>query len=112
MTFAHPSQLLLTVKALLYEHSGHTSVNTQHERTVTSAAPQDFYARAASSSDLDGLISAHEQHLATLLRKALLNEREGQGPPAAAPAGPRLAAAGPSAPGTVRDSLQVRSHCR
>ncbi|PNG99290.1 Gamma-tubulin complex component 3, partial [Tetrabaena socialis] len=52
----------------------HFATNLQYyiQFEVMEASWQDFYRRAAACSDLDSLIAAHQDHLATLLRKALL----------------------------------------
>ncbi|GFR48689.1 hypothetical protein Agub_g10645, partial [Astrephomene gubernaculifera] len=70
----HPVQPVLALLLRLRSEMSHFATNLQYyiQFEVMEASWQDFYARAAACADLDSLISAHEAHLATLLRKALL----------------------------------------
>ncbi|KAG2486861.1 hypothetical protein HYH03_014544 [Edaphochlamys debaryana] len=81
----HPVQPVLGALLRLRADMSHfaTNLQTYIHFEVMHTCWQRFFSRASACSDLDSLIAAHEEHLATLLRKALLanpgGEGEGQG---------------------------------
>lgn len=51
-----------------------TAASTAASTVITVHEMQEFNSAAAAATDLDQLIAAHDAYLATLLRKALLDE--------------------------------------
>ncbi|KAG2446875.1 hypothetical protein HYH02_008031 [Chlamydomonas schloesseri] len=75
------AQPVLAQLLRLRAEMSHFAINLQYyiQFEVMEACWQEFYARAAACADLDSLITAHEEHLAKLLRKALLEGGSGGG---------------------------------
>eukprot|EP00198_Chlamydomonas_reinhardtii_P010138 XP_001699475.1 gamma tubulin interacting protein [Chlamydomonas reinhardtii] len=88
------AQPVLAQLLRLRAEMSHFATNLQYyiQFEVMEACWQEFYTRAASCADLDSLITAHEEHLAKLLRKALLEGGGGGGAGGAGEPGPSAAA--------------------